>query len=305
MIVLIAGITGNLGQPLATEALSRGLSVRGLGRDPSKLPASLSSALESFVVSKDYYDIPALEKAVSGVGAVICAYAPTPTMDLDAHLLLLRAAERAGVTVFVASCWNNDWSKMEFGDFEHYDTHISFERHVAMTSPIRPVYIFTGMFGDLVYTPFNPGCFEVIDGTPTITYWGDADKYKFPWTAHEDVAAYTIEILLDGQGVQDGLGGFFRVKSGEHTFHEFAAAYEEVMGDKVRVIKRGTEEQLDELLAKERRTKGRSHYMEYISLAAAKAGSKGSWAYDSYTDLSHVRQPLPLQDLVRRQFGKT
>lgn len=110
MLVLIAGITGSLGQTLAEIALSRGLSIRGLGRSPSKLRPELADQLESFVESKTYYDIPALEQAVSGVDAIINAYSPTPVLDLDGHLLLLRAAERAGVKVFVASSWSRDWT---------------------------------------------------------------------------------------------------------------------------------------------------------------------------------------------------
>jgi len=110
MLVLIAGITGSLGQMLAKIALSRGLSVRGLGRSPSNLSPELADKLESFVQSKTYYDIPALEQAVAGVDVIINTYSPTPVLDLDGHLLLLRAAERAGVKVFIASSWSRDWT---------------------------------------------------------------------------------------------------------------------------------------------------------------------------------------------------
>jgi putative NADH-flavin reductase len=94
MLVLIAGITGSLGQRLANVAISKGLSVRGLGRNPNNLSPKLSRKLESFIKSDSYYDIQALEKAVTGVDAVINAYAPHPVLDLDGHLLLPRAAER-------------------------------------------------------------------------------------------------------------------------------------------------------------------------------------------------------------------
>lgn len=89
MLILIAGITGSLGQQLATVALSRGLSVRGLGRSPQNLPANLLAKLESFIQSTSYYDISALDQAMKGVDAVINAYAPDPVLDLDGGLLLL------------------------------------------------------------------------------------------------------------------------------------------------------------------------------------------------------------------------
>ncbi|KAK4503662.1 hypothetical protein PRZ48_004577 [Zasmidium cellare] len=97
MLVLIAGVTGNLGQNLVRSLLSRGHRVRGLGRNPSKLDNDIQSSLESFVQSQNHYDVPALEKACEGVDAVICSYLGTPELQLEGQLLLLRAAERVEV----------------------------------------------------------------------------------------------------------------------------------------------------------------------------------------------------------------
>jgi uncharacterized protein YbjT (DUF2867 family) len=99
MLILIAGITGNVGKQAAIAGLERGHQIRGLGRSPSKLDPTVLSGLESFVKSENYYDIAALEKAVQGVDAVICAYGGLPELALDGQLLLLRAAERAGIKV--------------------------------------------------------------------------------------------------------------------------------------------------------------------------------------------------------------
>lgn len=97
MLILIAGITGMVGQPLAEYAISKGHRVRGLGRNPAKLPATIRGNLEGFVTSTGIYDIPALDRAVSGVDAVICAYNFDPEIVVEGQLFLLRAAERAGV----------------------------------------------------------------------------------------------------------------------------------------------------------------------------------------------------------------
>jgi uncharacterized protein YbjT (DUF2867 family) len=99
MLILIAGITGNMGKHLAQSALDRGHQVRGLGRSPKNLPSKLRDELENFIVSSSYYDISAIEQAVHGVDAVVCAYAGLPELQLDAQLILLRAAERAGLKV--------------------------------------------------------------------------------------------------------------------------------------------------------------------------------------------------------------
>lgn len=99
MLILIAGITGNVGKQAARAGLERGHQIRGLGRSPGKLDPALRAGLESFVESKTYYDIAALDEAVKGVDAVICAYGGMPELALDGQLLLLRAAERAGIKV--------------------------------------------------------------------------------------------------------------------------------------------------------------------------------------------------------------
>ena len=109
MLILIAGITGNIGHHAARYGLEKGHQIRGLARSPDKLDLALRAKLESFVVSKTYYDIPALDKATSGVDAVICAYGGLPELHLDGQLLLFRATERAGVK---ASRWHCGIGKM-------------------------------------------------------------------------------------------------------------------------------------------------------------------------------------------------
>ncbi len=96
---MVAGITGNIGKQVARASLERGHQIRGLGRSPKKLDPEIHSGLESFVESKTYYDVSALEQAVKAVDAVVCTYGGLPELALDGQLLLLRAAERAGVKV--------------------------------------------------------------------------------------------------------------------------------------------------------------------------------------------------------------
>jgi len=293
MLVLIAGITGSLGQRLAKVALLRGLSVRGLGRSPDNLSTELSGQLESFVKSHSYYDIPALEKAVNGVDAIINAYAPTPLLDLDGHLLLLRAAERAQIKVFVASSWSRDWTNIRFGDFEHYNNHIAFEHQVATTSSIRPVYIFSGLFTDLLFTPYGPGGFDTTGMRPRMRYWGNGKTDKWPWTTQDDAVEWTIDILLYGDGVQAGKGGFFKFSSGVTTIEELAAVYENVLETKIDVVREGDVEDLETKLAKLRKD-NRTGYSEYMSEAAAVIASKGLWENKDITVLEQFKKPSSL-----------
>jgi putative NADH-flavin reductase len=95
----MAGITGMCGQPLALAALEKGHQVRGLARNPDKMDKGLLSKLESFVKLQDIYDLAALQRAVDGVDAIVCAYPPHQEVVVEGQLLLLRAAERANVKV--------------------------------------------------------------------------------------------------------------------------------------------------------------------------------------------------------------
>lgn len=303
MLVLIAGITGSMGQRLAKEALSRGQTVRGLGRDPSKLEPQTLERLESYVKSSSYYDIPALEKAVAGVDAIICAYAPLPELDVEGQLLLLRAAERANIKIFIAQTWNYDWTRIEYGAVEPYDNHIAFQRHVEMTSSIKPVYLFTGLFADILYTPYAPGSFDASGPTPKLRYWADGNTKKFPWTTQDDAAAFTIEVLLNGAGVQEGRGGFFRWYSGQHTIDEFAAAYEKVSGAKVEVVKEGTAADLETEVSRHRSTKPLSSYLEWLPLAFALVSFSDVLEMERSISLDHVRTPAVLEELIKERIN--
>ncbi|RXG47529.1 hypothetical protein VDGE_06468 [Verticillium dahliae] len=302
MVVLIAGITGSLGQRLARTALDRGLAVRSLGRSPDKLDPTIAASLESFVQSASHEDIPALDKAVAGVDSIINAYSPTDILSLDGSLLLLRAAERAGIKVFIASSWNYDWTRMKYGTFEHYDTCIAFEHHAALTSTIRPVYLFTGIFSSYILTPFGPGAPVVGPEKIVFRYWGDDGlKKKHPWVTQDDAAAYTIDVLLHGQGVQDGQGGFFYIPSGRSTLVEIAEAYGRVSGKPYGIEKAGSLDELRQQIDESRKRFGRGRSWDYASLAAELLTNSGIFemADEQLYDVNKVKTATTLDDALR------
>ena len=99
MLILVYGITGLVGHAVAKAALKAGHQVRGTSRNPDKLDKDVADRLTDFVKLNDIYDIPALDKAVKGVDAIISASYYSPSAIVDGQTLLLRAAERAGVKV--------------------------------------------------------------------------------------------------------------------------------------------------------------------------------------------------------------
>ncbi|RYO86710.1 hypothetical protein DL764_008960 [Monosporascus ibericus] len=193
MSVLIAGIAGMCGQPLARAALAKGHQVRGIGRNPDKPSEDLSAALEAFVRMAEIYNLAALQKTVKGVGAVICAYHAHLEAVVESLLLLLHAGERTGVKGWAPdlsrASWNYDWKRNRLGDHEtrkdllDHQAHLQFYGHSSEVGagPLRPVQD---------------------DRRRVARYLGDGAKALF-WMSAGDLAAYTIEAVPE-PGAADG-----------------------------------------------------------------------------------------------------
>ena len=266
MLVLVTGVTGNVGKHLIDSLTARGHQVRGAARNYDKLDETHRKKLHDFVPLTTYWDVEALDRACSGADAVICAYNGAPEMLVDAQLLLLRAAERAGIKRFIAATWNYDWTKMKFGEHESYDPSILFSSHVKMTSNIKPTYIFCGVLAEVLFSvpghgdfsPKNNGVWD--PEKKSFEVWGTGDE-TWHWTTERDAADFAAAIVSRDDTPE---GGFWSVCSGEHTLIEIGEVYERVKGRKVTINKRGNK---DELRAKalDARSKGsRDNFYEYI-----------------------------------------
>ncbi|KAL2675739.1 hypothetical protein Neosp_011930 [[Neocosmospora] mangrovei] len=268
MLVLIAGITGNVGQKLVRSLSNRGHQVRGLARSPEKLSPETRASLERFEVCSGYDDIPALDRACAGVDAVVCAYGMDPRLQLDGQLLLLRAAERAEVEIYVAASWNGDWSKLELGKHEAYDAYVSFRHHVEMTSPIKPIYMFIGIFAETMFSMFGHG--------------------------HSDTAEFTAEVIQRDDAAQ---GGFWNVCSGAHSLRQVAEIYERERGVKVNLNIQGSIGEL-EAKAQDARSKGdkRKYYL-YTGLFYQLYASNGAL---NFRKLDNDR--LPVSGMTIEEF---
>ncbi|KAF7621054.1 hypothetical protein AFLA_011370 [Aspergillus flavus NRRL3357] len=269
MLVLVAGVTGNLGSRMIDSFISRGHQVRGLGRNPSKLPSELRQKLENFVEVSSSVDVTGLEKACHGVDAVVCAYQGHPELVVEGQLLLLRAAERMGVKRFVANSWNCDWRDMTLGMQESYDPMLTFQQLVKLTSTIRPVYIFTGVLAEVLFsvpghgafTPANKGVWDPKD--KRMEYYGNGEDIWY-WTSERDAAEFTAEIVQLEEYKQ---GGYWNIYSGAHSLLDIARTYEKVKGRKVTVQCKGSIEDLrrEALEARSKATKP-LEYFEYCGL---------------------------------------
>ncbi len=282
MLILIAGITGNIGQYATRHALSLGHQVRGLSRSPNKLDPSILEKCESFIRSTTYYDVDALERACAGVDAVICAYSGLPELHLDGQLLLLRAAERAGVKRFMAASHNNDWRKIAMGDMPVYDPTRMFHIQAALTSTIKPLHILSGTFLDVLFggdgqgdfTPAVGGVWDPSTEPRELHIWGSGDE-KWFFTTEEDGGKWAVELVTSDNAEQ---GGAVSLCSFECSLNELRSSYERVKGKKVKVIERGTVEDLGRTV--EDKKANASHWAEWLRYAFVLCCVKGTWALD-------------------------
>ena len=278
MLILIAGVSGNFGKILAKVGLDKGHRIRGFGRSPSKLPSQLLGRLESFVSCESYDDTNSLDEAVNGVDAVICSYVGHATAVLESQLSLLRAAERADVKVYHALSWNSDWRKISMGDFEHYDASISFCRHVELTSSIKPVYVFTGIFGEFaVNTPYGICSIRRdAQGINTLTHWANGD-HKHDFTYMEDAASFSIDLITTNESVLAGTGGFFQVHSSAASAKDIAKAYKQKKGEEVQLQSLGSLEELASKTSIARATTVPSKFFSYTHFPAQRFHILGTW----------------------------
>ncbi|EEU33772.1 uncharacterized protein NECHADRAFT_89148 [Fusarium vanettenii 77-13-4] len=281
MLILVAGVTGYLGKHLAQVGLEKGHQIRGFGRSPGKLPAEILGKLESFVECQSYDEREALDRAVAGADAVICCYTSHADAVLEAQLSLLRAVERAGIKVYHAHSWNADWTKIHHGDFEHYDAYIAFRRQAELTSPIRPVYVFTGLVGEFVLNDLM-GVAHIEDDADgkTLKYWGDGNA-KWDFTYFEDAARFSIDLISTNQSVLAGEGGFFSIRSAEVSAKDVAKAYETRSGTKLRLQSLGGVEELRTLLKNARASTDPRAYFTFASYYSQIANTLGTWKLDN------------------------
>lgn len=286
MLILIAGISGTMGQLLAHEALKRGHKLRGLGRSKSKLPENIQNdARIEFVETASYFDDDVLEQACRGCDAVICAYGVVPTLQLEGQLFLLRAAERAGVDKFVSASWNADYRKLQLGDMETYDPYMCFRAQAQLESAINPLYLFVGAFAETLFQSYHPDTVNVswwLNERREVHTWGTGDEL-LTVTPMRDSAAYTI-CLLEREDAAEG--GDWLLYSFQCSIRQAAVIFEKATGQPKEIVIKGSIGDLEKMEAKERANGSKLNYWEYMisTYWVNLLSGKFEWGADSQND---------------------
>ncbi|MEJ7838503.1 MAG: NAD(P)H-binding protein [Thermomicrobiales bacterium] len=109
--ILLAGASGDVGQRIARELLSRGATVRALSRPGTNLDnVARLIAMGLHGVEADYTDAAELQKAMLGVDCVVTTLSGPEPVIIHAQMLLLEAAVAAGVPRFMPSDYSIDYT---------------------------------------------------------------------------------------------------------------------------------------------------------------------------------------------------
>ncbi|KAH9211018.1 hypothetical protein DL95DRAFT_427339 [Leptodontidium sp. 2 PMI_412] len=241
MLILVAGVTRYLGKHLAQVGVEKGHQVRGFGRSSNKLPAELLGKLESFVQCEWYDDRAALYRAVTGADAVICCYTSHADAVLEAQISLLR----------------------------------------ALTSPVKPVYVFTGLAGEFCLSDLL-GIAHLEDAADgkVLKYWGDGNA-KWDFTYFEDAARFSIDLVTTSKSVLAGEGGFFNVRSAEASTIDIRKAYEKRSGEKLKLQSLGGVQELKTVLENARASTDPRLYFAFANYYSQLANTLGTWKMDN------------------------
>ncbi|KAJ4231871.1 hypothetical protein NW757_013855 [Fusarium falciforme] len=191
-------------------------------------------------------DIAALDRAVQGIDAIIAAMHYSPESVLDGQLLLLRAAERAGV-------------KLSLGDAEPYDPYIAFYHHARLNSTIKPLYAVTGGLLEhaFYHSPYGS---PINKKDQTLPCFGDGSE-RTSWSSREDVAAYTIQAIPEPDAAD---GGSYRVESFKCSWQEFVQVYNMLLGAQLEIKSLGTLEDVQRMLEAARITTPVNQFGKYV-----------------------------------------
>ncbi len=242
--VLLVGGTGRFGGKLASALLSRpGIHLHVLVR-----PGTRGEALRRLeahgvtLVSGALDDMRSLDSALEGVDAVVSAVRGPPDVFVEGQLRLLDSARRHGVLRFIPSDYALDSADPEAGR-----SFMAAQRHVAdavVRSGVPYTFVLCGAFMETALSSQSQ-VFDFERGR--VSYWGTGDE-PFDVTAMRDAARWVAEVVVDPRAV----GRRLEFVGDVVTVNEVAALYEELTGQPLQRVRRGSVEVLRGQLARPR-----------------------------------------------------
>jgi nucleoside-diphosphate-sugar epimerase len=227
--IVLAGITGNLGERIARALVARGAAVRGLVR--ADVPPETRARLEGLgivLVTVDYADVASLTEACRGARCVVSALSGLRGVIVDAQTVLLEGAVRAGVPRFVPSDFSTDFTKLPAGSNRNLDLRREFHARLEGAA-IGVTSVFNGAFTDMLtgQAPF------VLARWKRVLCWGNPDQHM-DFTTVDDTAAYTADVALDPSTPR-----YLHIAGDQPNARDLAAVMTALTGTPYRVFRPG------------------------------------------------------------------
>ncbi len=242
-IILVAGVTGNLGTQICRELINRGAEVRALARLEST-PAQVN-ALQDFganVIRADFNQPSDLLSACEGVSCIVSALAGLHNVIVTAQSQLLKAAVQAGVPRFIPSDFCTDYTQLPRGVNRNFDLRKEFESLIN-DSYIKATSIFNGAFAYVLQ--YGIPLFDTRN--KTIAYYDGKKDWKIDFTTVNDTAAFTAAAALD-----DNTPRHLNIASFQVSPQDLANLSKTIHGEAFELIDQGSLEQFLAFINKQR-----------------------------------------------------
>jgi uncharacterized protein YbjT (DUF2867 family) len=182
--LLLVGGTGHLGSLILDALTNKGYPVRLLLRAGRTAPEGVE------VVEGDLGDPRAVDAAVDGVAAVVCAVNGGPEVVVDGQLRLLAAAKAHGVGRFIPSDYSLDYFALDYGD----NVFLDLRKRVAEAIEDSGVDHTFVLIGGFMENMLRRGAIDIEGGR--MNFWGTGNE-PVDVTAMADVARLVAEVVLD------------------------------------------------------------------------------------------------------------
>lgn len=190
--VCVVAMTGRLGSKIVQNLLLHpSVQVRGLCRDKSKVPESLSSNPRLSLVQGNSDDGEAARSAVRGCSAVVCCYLGSNELMTDGQKVLIDACVAENVPRYIASDYTLDYTRIQPTDIPSKEPMFLI-REYLQGKPIQGVHVLNGAFLETWFGflgIWRPKEYK-------LTYWGTGDE-KWEMTTYDDTSRYVAEVALD------------------------------------------------------------------------------------------------------------
>ena len=233
--VAVAGATGDLGLRIVRALVAEGAAVTAIVRPGTgAVRVAPLTALGVRIAEAGAGRPGSWQSACMGADCVVSAFNGLSATILDAQIVLLEGAVRAGVPRFVPSDFSIDYAKTVPGGNRNLDLRRAFRERLD-AAPIRATSVLNGAFMELLagQAPL------ILHGLHRVLYWGSADQ-RLDFTTKADTAAFTARAALDPDTPR-----WLRVAGDSFSVRELADAVSAVRGTRYRPLRGGSLRLLD------------------------------------------------------------